>query len=265
MDALAKRGESRPSGGVNWVAFLACAALTLIISMGLAVGLHLLYLAGWYSYVITPGLVAIPLAIVANHAVKLGQCCNRAAAVTLGLAAGLALYLGQFHVHFVSLAGPEFLGRIDMLPQFVIQRMNTDQVVTDSGTLAVSPLYKWLAFGLDAFIVLLATTIGALGPVGGPFCESCRCWMKTKAAILRPASALCVERAVVGEYLHQLSDVLQIAPPGTTTILSAIRVDYCDSQGPLPCRAYVSTANLTRVEISPDELQTLLEKCPALK
>ena len=263
MDALAKRGESRPSGGVNWVAFLACAALTLIISMGLAVGLHLLYLAGWYSYVITPGLVAIPLAIVANHAVKLGQCCNRAAAVTLGLAAGLALYLGQFHVHFVSLAGPEFLGRIDMLPQFVIQRMNTDQVVTDSGTLAVSPLYKWLAFGLDAFIVLLATTIGALGPVSKAFCESCRCWMKTKAAILRPASALCVERAVVGEYLHQLPDVPQVV--GKNEVGSIVRVDYCHSQGPLPCRAYVSTANLTRVEISPDELQTLLEKCPALK
>ena len=121
----------RRSGKVNWLRLAPYTIVMLGVTVLMAYVLYRAFAAGWYYFIAIPAVLSLPVGLAAYIAVAGGHCRNQLVAMFAGAIAGLVLYLGYFHLHFVSLTGRQALTRVDLLPRFIQFRMQTDVVVDE--------------------------------------------------------------------------------------------------------------------------------------
>ena len=282
-----------PSGRVRWIVLLCVLGPILAISLVMAVVLFWVFTTGWYLIILMPAVAAVPVMYVLGGAVGLAHCRNPRVGGLLGLAAGLTLYLGYYHVGMVRHAGMDYATRVDVLPTYINLRMHTDVVSsfppsgTDKNTDGGDVLRNWLCFGAELAIVcgLLAWTGGR--HAGRAYCETCGHWMHATALLLPGRGAEVWPQIRAGVFAR-----MPLAPPPDTkkhrqagTIVLLERCFGSHELG-VTCPAYVSLRELRattgrgrayhRFEMSPGrtrvhrqrlngtELSLLLRQFPSL-
>ena len=280
-----------PSGRARWIVLLCLVAPILAVSLVMAAVLSWVFLAGWYLIILMPAVATAPVMYALGPAVGLAHCRNPRVAGLLGLAAGLTLYLGYYHVGMVHDAGMDYATRVDVLPTYINLRMHTDVVSsfppsgTDKNTDGGDVFMNWLCFAAELAIVcgLLAWTGGR--HAGRAYCETCGKWMHG-TTFLMPGRAADIWPRIGGARMP-------IAPPRDTKKQqrhagTIILLEQCRGSHELgvTCPAYVSLRELrvatgrgrayrrfemspgtTRVRqqrLGPTEVSLLLRQFPSL-
>src|SRR5262245_41087457 len=96
------------SGKVRWSAYLPMLALTFVLAGLTAWGMHLLWAAGHYYILVVALAVALLLSAPASRCVGLGHCRNRRVGLGTGIAVGLVVVFGFYHIGMVDELGAKF-------------------------------------------------------------------------------------------------------------------------------------------------------------
>jgi hypothetical protein len=242
--------------------------------------LYLVFDAGWYYRMIVPAVACLPVAGAVYLAVGLGHCRNVWVAGFLGVVAGLVFYLGHFHAHLVSLAGPQALVRFDVLPEFITARMAGDVEVDVQGR--VKPPRgggNWVAFTIE--LLMVCTLVGLTGVMGAraAYCEDCRRWKRRLRATAAPGTGAQLVRALEGGLEH-LPPVAAYTV-GVNRTCSIIEAEHCPAvpHGLPPCPVFLTVKEswekvgisqrektlLRQAVVSPEEVEILADRIAALQ
>jgi len=92
----------------------------------LAAALTGLLHSGFYLIVLVPIVAGAAMAVSVYWAIRLGQCRNRYLGMMLGLIGGCTVYLGYYYIDMVVNTGPQALLRPDILPSYIVFRIQND-------------------------------------------------------------------------------------------------------------------------------------------
>lgn len=283
-DSESERSVYRPSGKVNWLRLPFWTLATLLVSLGMAWCLYLIFEWGWYYFIIVPFLVSLPVLGAVCLAVHASRCRSRFVAAMLGVVAAVVFYLGYFHIHMVSLFGPQLVSRVDLLPQFVQVRMELDQVVDERGKKSVrGPIHNWVHFGIELLGLTVMMGIVAAGRARRAYCESCGCWTRKQTVYGPPGCGFAVHDALRQGAWEGLTKVPALAANPSES-RSVFDLEYCPAAVKDRCRtpAFLSIRELEvtgkgksggtktnellkQAELSAEELQALSQKIPAIQ
>ena len=134
-------------------------------------------------------------------------------AALLGGLAGLIAHLGQFHLWAAWTFGPEFLPRLDLLPEVIRLRMASDTITATPGPIdddaSPTPGLNWVFFSLDLAILTIGS--GAAGFVAArrAWCERCGRWASSTTMSLPAEAADAVRAALAGD--PPMADLAKLA------------------------------------------------------
>ncbi|HKB03211.1 MAG TPA: hypothetical protein VKD90_13375 [Gemmataceae bacterium] len=177
----ADRPTYQRSGRVAWPRFLPAALGTLVVAGGMAYVWFLAYDAGWGYWLATPVVLALPIALAAYLAVGFGRCRNRWVAGVLGAVAAVVYHAGYFHADLVRVHGPPALTRIELLPEFIGDRMANDGVRVQNQVLPRSEAYNWFYSAVELLVLNLLIAGAAVYRSLFAYCEACGRWMRSVA------------------------------------------------------------------------------------
>src|SRR5262245_1023306 len=160
MEVRNDRTTYQRSGRVAGLRFWPMAIVVLLVAVGMGYLWFLAYDAGHGYLIVTPAIMALPAAIAAFFAVRIGHCRNRFVAAALGIVAAAVLHVAYFHFDRVDRDGRDAIFRLEPLPAFVQERMATDGVGRPIGFLPHTELYNWLYTAAN--FVAIAFCIGGL-------------------------------------------------------------------------------------------------------
>lgn len=206
-----------PSGRVRWIVLLCIVGPILAVSLVMGAVLFWVFTTGWYLIILLPAVATVPVMAALGSAVSLAHCRNPRVGGLLGLAAGLTLYLGYYHVGMVHHGGMDYATRVDVLPAYINLRMHTDVVSTfppsgtDKNADGGDVLLNWLTFAAELAVVcgLLAWTGGR--HAGRAYCETCGKWMRATAVLLPGCGAEVWPQIRAGVFAR-----MPLAPPPDT-------------------------------------------------
>jgi hypothetical protein len=194
MITVKERARYKSDGGVVWSRLTALIVLALVAAAGVAWGLKLAFLGGWYWILLLPAAAGLALGGVLYALVGWSHCRNRWLAGTLGLMAGLTGYLGYYHLCFVDALPPGFEWRVDLLPHYISFRMETDVQqdvgAPDNGPVREKPsvFMNWFTLVWELGIVLGAAWWFPWSRSRRAYCRELGRWMRREKALL-PATA----------------------------------------------------------------------------
>lgn len=183
-EALKARERYRANGRVNLARFTPLAGVSLVVALLMAVVLHLLWRAGCYYVAIVPLATALAVSGCVFMASRVGHCRNYLLGGALGAAAGAFMYLGHFHVGLVEELGLAQAHRLDLLPRYIVFRMETQQL--EDSTLPTAPddeigtgdlVFNWLFFVLELGISLALPFMAGANQAPRAYCDECDEWM----------------------------------------------------------------------------------------
>ncbi|HWB10402.1 MAG TPA: hypothetical protein VG826_14315 [Pirellulales bacterium] len=280
MDAL-NDGSSyvpQPSRGVAWLRFLPWCLIVFLVALLMAGALDLLFIQGWYVLLIVPMVAALLLAAAIYLAVTYGHCRSRIVAVLMGFAAAALMYLGQYQIDLVRQGGPQFMWRVDLLPEFIAFRKKIEkqeklgpQIQPNPAAAQKKPdlVGNWLMFGLEFTFVLFVGTYTGYSAAGRPYCGRCRKWRRRDVAFFPFDFAAQIVRAAEEDRLDVLTTVPAIAPPQQGSY-TAVILGWCPPRGDEPiCPVDLSVKAVRRgggptqySQIDAVFGRTLLARCP---
>ncbi len=246
----------KPSGLVQWAAFLPWLFLALAAASALAGIMFWLFKAGHSYIIIMPAIAALAVGGCVKLAVGKGLCRNRAVAAVAGIGAGIFLYLGYYYCGMVYHLGAQTAGRLDLLPSYIRIRMHVDVLRDahdsrhdDEANPKRGNVYlNWGVFGFESLMVLSITTGAGLSRARKPFCEACGKWMLREVTHFDPAQATRITEALRTGSAQSLATLA--AEPAFATVPSImLAAEFCPSlkegvgRG---CPVYVSLKNITK-------------------
>lgn len=105
--SLFKTGGYRPSGKCDWSKLLTVALpLTLLGAGVLAFVLRMVFVWGFYWFVVVPMLAGLLLGLEAVRLFRFAHCRNPRVAAGFGVLLASVMYLGYYHCDFVTSVGP---------------------------------------------------------------------------------------------------------------------------------------------------------------
>src|SRR5262249_32011916 len=119
------------------------------------------------------------------------HCRNAWLAGTLGALAGLVGYLGYYQLCLAHRLPAEFVGRVDLLPRYIVFRMNTD-VAEGGGRPPLDQPRKpfvalnWFTFAWELLMVVGAAAGLAWTRARHAYCPELGKWMQREKALLPP-------------------------------------------------------------------------------
>ena len=241
IDLLKQRPTYLRTGRVRLISLFFVMPIALMAAALMACCLWLLFEAGWYYYVIMPIVISLPVAAACYLTVKLSHCRNLGIAATMGLLIGLIFYLGYFHAHLVSMIGLRAIHRLDLLPDFIVWRMNNDVQIDDMGKeRAPAPVMNWITFGMELLIVVCITTGASAQRASRAYCEGCKRWKRFALHTAPSGAAGQVAYCLGAGRLLELPIIPPIqAQVGTPS--SSIKVEYCPtSKNKEVCHTYLT-------------------------
>jgi hypothetical protein len=272
----------RPSGKVRWARYLPALIIPFGISVAMAFVLCWAFIHDWYYSFFLPALAALPVAIAVRLAGVIGHSRNRLVACLVGALAGAFMYLGYYHLHFVSVVGRPGIARVNLLPKFIKWRMRTDSSVDrNDQPRPPRPARNWTYFAID--LVLAVTIVAGLAwaRAGRAYCESCGRWMRRLLMVAPPGTGPPLAEALTQHQLESL-DHIEAVLPKIRQACSMIDVEYCQglANSPSSCLTYITVKEfnkhaargrekaqslLKQFALDRDQLLLLADKFPRLR
>lgn len=280
VDVAIHRPTYQRSGRVNLFRLLVLAPFPLFVAAVMAVCLWLAFEFGYYYSLIVPLVAALPVAAASYLTVRWSHCRNLPLALGIGGLSALVLFPGYFHIHFITMAGPAWITRVDRLPQFIAFRMNTDVELDQRGQpKQTNVVSNWVFFTIELVVVLCTVAGMAAYRASRAFCEPCQRWMRMAIHTAPPGSSNQIGVLLAEGRLHELS-VVPLITAGPNQPSCMIRVESCWNVTRNPaCRTYLTLQEnvgnarskarppgtyLQNVEISLEELGHLSSKLSGL-
>lgn len=171
------------------------AAGGMLAALAVAWVLQFLYFRGWYFVLIVPVFAGLALAGLLHLLVGWAHCRNCWLAAMIGIATGVAAYLGYFHLCLIEEGPPGAAARLDMLPEYIVFRMQND-VQEDVGRADLNNQPKKPSAGLNwytfVFELLAIVCFGAAvtwNRARRAYCLELGEWMQREISHLPPYSS----------------------------------------------------------------------------
>jgi hypothetical protein len=286
MHPLAERARYESDFGVAWTLLPLLIAVPLAAAAGIAWLLSFAYFHHWYLIMLLPGLGGLALGGVLYGVVGLTHCRNRWLAGVVGVLAGLVAYLGYYQCCLARIL-PGTGWRIDLLPRYIVFRMNTD-VAIDLGRLNVGRVPRkpfvplnWFTFGAELFLAAGPAAALAWHRARRAYCPDLGQWMRREAALLPTNSSRNFCAALEADTLPEFVAgtlagsagqqagrlILEYADPDDGSILTylvyASLEDFPDPR-PWYWPRQMRRTVLRQVELEPAEVLTLRPLFPEL-
>jgi hypothetical protein len=200
MTPLSDRPRYAPRAPVDWRLLPALVAVPAVAALALGWVLKTLFVHGWYLIILAPMVAAVMLAGVVAFSVGFTKCRSRLLAGGVGIVSALLLYFGYYHFCLIDFLPPGLEYRVDLLPEYVWARLQTD-VAVDVGApkpgvrAGDKPIPRQekpalgmnlFQFGFELLACLGIVTAAAWKRSGRAFCEELGQWMKREQALLPP-------------------------------------------------------------------------------
>ena len=227
------RAVYRPSGKVRGsqflLGFLASAAVALVMAWCLAFALR----KGFYFYCLVPLLASLPMLGVWSASLSWSHCRNKTLATGASIVLAGLLYFGYFHFAMLDVIGLRNAERVDLLPQYVRMRMQTDvpqdprfaQPARRKPPGIVDEVFNWVFFAFDLATVTAVTVLVGRFRVARAYCESCDTWMKRETLKLAPGQGAKVWQALQAGEIGAVPRMLTAAPNGAAS--GELSVEHC--------------------------------------
>jgi uncharacterized membrane protein len=103
ISSISQPAGYQPSGKCDWLKMLTIALpLSLLAACLLSVVLMLVFLWGFYFFLIVPAFAGLLLGGAAAVLFRYAHCRNPHVALALGLLLGTIMFLGYYHAHFAD-------------------------------------------------------------------------------------------------------------------------------------------------------------------
>jgi hypothetical protein len=280
MTSLANR--PRPtyerSGRVAWLRFLPAGLLALGAAAGMGWCWFLARAAGWDYWLLTGAVLALPVGLAGSMAVARGHCRNKGTADTLSVLALVVFFGAYFYSDMVGQLGPAALTRVDLLPEFIYQRVTNDPVPAFARKLSPRLAARWRPLIALTQMMAVAAVISGLTYRRSfrGYCENCGQWMRTILLHSEPGKATAIAGALENGDLQAIPVTTgRLSAPGQP--FSSIEFEHCRGlQVPgSTCVAYLSLTEiisprkfpntlLSHGQLSPAELDVLAQRLPVL-
>ena len=291
MRELTQRDRYQPSGRVGWIRFFVWAALALVASVALGVGLHLANVNGFYIIVLAPLVAGAAAAGMVFLAVRQGHCRNRWVGGLFGIVAGAVVYLGYYHAGLVGLIGVQDAHRLDLLPKYIQLRLKND-VVEDVGKPANQQGGKADVFGngflflIELGLICAFTTAAGIHRANIPYSEVSGRWMLEQRGIYPSGFGntlvIALETNTLAQWVAARPDPIgPIMPNSQINIHYDPALSVIDPEGPVFLTVRETTVEqqgrlikksvpkvktlLNHVRLTPEEVATLIPVFAALK
>jgi hypothetical protein len=195
MPTVQERARYQSDFGVSWLRLPILVAASLLTAIVVAWCLQFALVHGWYLIILLPAAGGALLAGVLYALTGWAHCRNFWLASVVAVLAGFLAYLGYYHFGLIEELPPGNAWRVDLLPQYILFRMQTD-VAEDVGKPKVNPQAKKpLAFlNYMTFAWELLTIVGLAAAFSWKrarhaYCTELGQWMRQETALLVPHSS----------------------------------------------------------------------------
>jgi hypothetical protein len=192
MPALNERARYESDFGMAWHLLPILVAGSLAVAVGISWALSFAYQHHWYIIILLPALAGLALGGALYALVGWSRCRNHLLAGTVGGMAGLVAYLGYYQICLAGVLPPGFAWRFDLLPRYIVLRMETD-VVKDLAEPAGQPKkpfapLNWFGFAVELLMIVGLPAVIAWGRARRAYSPELGRWMRRETALL-PANA----------------------------------------------------------------------------
>jgi hypothetical protein len=268
----------QPSGLFNPIRLTAAIAAMLGVAVALGSVLGLITFDGWYLIVIVPAVALVPFSFAGFHLSRWSHLRNPPLGYVLGAILAVTMYVVQFHAMLVYQAGPWAALRLDVLPEYLVHNVNTQIISEHFQQGKPQPWYNWIVFWVELTICAGAGGIGCYVAAKKPYCEQCGHWLGATTTTLRGGCAKALVAALNSGSLESL--------PLLEPIFAERPERYCElsvagcahGREIEEATIYVSVSEIVRderrklatrlvdqLQITPDDLAILYERCPSLQ
>lgn len=287
------RASYRESGEADWPVFIFWSFVTLLVSLVLAIFMHVLFVHGMYLLVMVPLIASLGVGFLAGYAADAGKCRNYKLVVALTILASIILYFGYWYISMLATLGGNFYYRIDLLPRYIQWRMASD-VIREVGHSAhpvrtqtgVDVGFKWFFFAMEVVFVPFSALGIASIRASRAFCENCQTWMEKHRTTFAAGTGPALVEALQTGRLSAVREIPSVVTVAKTkyTILQ-VETCCCEEKPKATCSHYLSVTEqstdqngtlphtlgvlrkplLSRVEVNTNELAQVAVKFPKLK
>jgi hypothetical protein len=193
MLALNERARYESDFGMAWPLLPILVTGPLAAAFGIAWLLSFAYQHHWYVIIVLPAFAGLALGGVLYVFVGWSRSRNHYLAGTVGVTAGLVAYLGYYQFCLAALLPPGFAGRFDLLPRYLVLRMQTDVVKDLAEANAGQPKkpfapLNWFGFAVELLVMVSLPAVIAWGRARRAYSPELGRWMRRETALL-PAPA----------------------------------------------------------------------------
>lgn len=288
--------QSRPhyvsDGGIRFERLWIFAAAILPSSLACGALLNWLLQQGWYLIVLVPLIAAMLVGVAVAAAVVLSHCRNTIVATLAGGFAGLLMYLSYYYFGLQAELPPGQAHRLDLLPQYIAARLQTDVEQGIAGRRpGNAPKKPRLAGNIFSFLLELTGSIVLAAAVPylrakRPYVAELGRWMAREEKRLPPgtldqfvaaweagdlegyarqsqASLLGRAQAELGR--HYASCTLEyVRDPSTSPLEHPIYLTYVDDAGASLAALFRPNRDYRQVQVLPEETIALRSWFPHL-
>ena len=227
----------RPTGKVRWLIFLPGLVLTATVAIAMAWCLWWAFARGFYWILFAPLVASFPVVGIWYLVLRWSHCRSRFLAAAASAALGLLLYLGYYQIGLIQEIGLQNAHRVDLLPQYVQFRMQTDELRDDIGRPAPVPprphepglfahVFKWFFFIIELIVVVSLFLTIAQRCGSRAYCELCGRWMKSEKLNLPPGLGVPLWVSLEAGNHADVHDRLSTMPPRSGLGCTLI-VEHC--------------------------------------
>jgi hypothetical protein len=280
MNPPLEREVFRPSGKFSLLGLAWAVPLLVAITIALSFGMALLGYTPFSLLLVVPGTAGALLGWIGLKLLRQAHCRSRGVSWLLGFSLGALMYLGHFQAAFVLEAGPAAIPHLEVWPQVVAFQVN-NWVIGKPGAQQNGNPVPVINWGLFAIELGLASFFSGMfmgeAPARG-YCERCNKWMSTKQVKLATKEAARVVYAIGSNTFEELSPLAACEPKAQEYAL--LEVEGCLHGGDGSDANFYLTAKegvfnkdkkqtemhdvIKQLQLTPDELLLLAEKCPGL-
>jgi hypothetical protein len=230
MPTVEERPRYQSDYGVAWLRLPVLVLVALLTAVVVAWGLKFALVHGWYLIILLPMVGGGILAGVLHLMVGWAHCRNSWLAGVVGIFVGLIAYLGYYHFCLLDLLPPGNAWRVDLLPKYIMFRMQTDVAkdvakpdINPQGPRPVAPLNYW-AFGWELLTIVGLAAGFSWSRARRAYCLELGQWMQREIALLAPHSNTNFRAALDNGTMSQF--VAQISPGNDVQTASRLILEY---------------------------------------
>lgn len=239
MDALAARSRYHPDGGLKpaWLPVLML--VPLVVGVVEAWFQKLLFDEGTYMFLLVPLIGAAFLSAIMMRLCTVSHCRNPLVVAIIGGLAGAVYYLGYFHFYLLDFLPPGNAGRIDLLLEYLYDRITIDSW-TGRPRSDADLNVQVVCFKIELICCVAIPALQAWKSASRPYSRVAGDWYQQEIFLIPFGKELQFIQALnAGTLRDVLPDIPESYIPATSVLVA---VDYADPHegSPLESPVYIT-------------------------